>query len=105
MIKIQDNIDIEKIKEETKHLLDCNHENIMKVYSSFFEKDFYYIIMELIDGKKLTNLLDSKELSEQRISEILRGILEALDYLHKLGKIHRDIKSDNVMVNFKLILD
>jgi serine/threonine protein kinase len=104
-IKLSEDVELEKIEEETKHLKECDHNNIMKVYSSFYENGMYYIVMELIEGKKLTDLLGKKELNEQRISEITKGILEALNHLHKINKIHRDIKSDNIMVNPNLTLD
>lgn len=54
--------------------------------------------MEFMAGGKLTNLLDKTALPEPITAYILREHLQAIKYLHDNRKIHRDIKSDNLLV-------
>lgn len=54
--------------------------------------------MELMPGGKLTDLLMKTKFSEPEIAYILRENLQALKYLHENKRIHRDIKSDNLLL-------
>src|SRR4029079_11448965 len=63
-----------------------------------------YLAMELLAGQSLANLLDAKPredgggLTVKRALEIMRPVLDALEYAHGLGVVHRDLKPDNIMV-------
>jgi serine/threonine protein kinase len=54
--------------------------------------------MELMDGGSLTNVATYCECQEPHIAYFMREVLKALDYMHKRNKIHRDIKTDNVLL-------
>src|ERR1700735_36908 len=57
-----------------------------------------YIVMEYVDGRTLRDLLrEDRRLLPERAMEIADGVLRALDYSHRNGIVHRDIKPGNVM--------
>ncbi len=59
------------------------------------------IFMKLEEGVKLSTLIDSKKLPKdpEKLLQIAKNFLKELEILHKLGYVHRDIKTDNVFVN------
>jgi serine/threonine protein kinase len=54
--------------------------------------------MEFISGGKLTDLLYKTTFNEPQIAAVLKETLQALKYLHENDLIHRDIKSDNILI-------
>ena len=84
-----------------------NHQNIVKYITDFEDNKNYYIVMEYIKGQNLFDLymsyqLQKKIIEEKKISKILSQCLEALDYIHGEGIIHRDIKPLNIMIDEKM---
>ncbi|GAA1703371.1 Stk1 family PASTA domain-containing Ser/Thr kinase [Microbacterium sediminicola] len=57
-----------------------------------------YIVMELVHGKLLKQIIDEGPVEPERAVTYADGILEALEYSHRAGVVHRDIKPGNVMV-------
>jgi len=81
------------------------HPNIVQYKDSFVSHKVLWVSMELMDGGCLTDVLELYEtnfkLNESHISKVLYDTLNALDYIHSYHRIHRDIKSDNVLLNMK----
>ncbi len=83
-----------------------NHPRIMRVYSDE-KRSRVYMVMEWCEGRLLRKILDEGRISHDRARRITVEVLEALQYAHDHGVVHRDMKPENVMVdaddNIKLI--
>lgn len=75
------------------------HPNIVTIYECGEEGGRHFIAMEYLEGHTLRNELDTHGfLSADRAFEIAKAVLQALDYAHSRGVIHRDIKPDNIQL-------
>jgi len=78
----------------------------LKYYGCYKKSDHIWIIMEYCDSGSVQDLIDAMEdsnicLTEDQIGAIVSQVLKALDYLHSMKKIHRDVKAGNVLLNSK----
>lgn len=75
------------------------HKNLVNYIDSFLvNEDDLWVVMDYLEGGNLTDVVVKTELDEGQISAVLREVLRALNFLHRHGIIHRDIKSDNVLL-------
>ena len=86
---------------ESKFLRLLSNPHIIKYYNSFQEGDYLYIIEEYAENGDLTNLLkkhkeSGKFIKERKLWDIFLQCIEGIAYIHKVGAIHRDIKSKNI---------
>jgi len=86
--------------KEIKFMRSIQHENTLAYYSCYKKGNDVWIVMELCDGGSVQNILDKtgKGLEEKHIAAITGQVLNGLAYLHGLEKIHRDIKSGNLLL-------
>jgi eukaryotic-like serine/threonine-protein kinase len=92
-----------RFRREAQAAAGLNHPNIVSVYDTGEETlpwgKVPYIVMEYVQGRTVRDLLrDGERISIDRALEITSSILSALDYSHRQGLIHRDIKPGNVML-------
>jgi len=77
------------------------HPNIVRFIDIDRDDDLYFIVMEWLEGRTLADILDSpdsKSIDIERAFTIVRQIGKALDYAHKCGIVHADVKPANVMI-------
>src|SRR5580700_10048088 len=85
-----------KREEEIGKRLD--HPGVMKVFGDG-EHSRVYMVMEWLDGRLLRSILnEERKFTADRAIRIALEICEALEYIHKQGVVHRDLKPDNIMV-------
>jgi len=79
----------------------CVHKNIVRFYDCYLLDGFLWVAMEFMSAGSLTDILEIFEymqLNEEHIAYICKEILCGLQYIHKHHRIHRDIKSDNILI-------
>ena len=79
-----------------------SHPNIVRFIDLDRDDDLYFIVMEWLDGKSLANILDdssSKKIDKDTALDIVRQLAKALDYAHRLGVVHADVKPGNIMLS------
>ncbi len=90
----------ELFKVEGKVLEEMSHKNIVKYHDIFEENNSIYLVIEYVKGKTLKEYYEkSKNLAHTM--DIFGEILEGIEYLHKKNVVHRDIKPDNIIVNYE----
>ncbi len=90
---------VARFKKEALAAGGLNNPGIVSVFDSGEDGSNSYIVMELVKGHTLRQVLQSDaEISQDEAVEIVAEILEALEYSHTQGIIHRDIKPGNIMI-------
>jgi serine/threonine-protein kinase len=75
------------------------HPNIVQVYDTGVDRDRHYIVMEYVEGRSVAQLLQSKgRLGPEAAVEVGTQACAGLEYAHRQGIIHRDVKPGNLMV-------
>jgi serine/threonine protein kinase len=91
----------ERFNREAKALAKLNHPGIVDVYDFGQTGEYYYFVMEYVDGMNLRQLLNGQTITPHQALELVVQICTALQYAHDEGVVHRDIKPENIMLNKK----
>lgn len=74
------------------------HPNIVKMYNSYLVDHELWLVLEYLEGGPLTDIVTNTSMNEQQIATVCVQCLQALAFLHSKGIIHRDIKSDSILL-------
>jgi beta-lactam-binding protein with PASTA domain/predicted Ser/Thr protein kinase len=93
----------ERFRREAQNAAALNHPAIVAVYDTGETKTEYgplpYIVMEYVDGRTLRDIVKTQgPLSGKRAMEVMADVCAALDFSHRHGIIHRDVKPANIMI-------
>ena len=94
---------VKRFQREAKAAAVMKHPNIVTIYDVGEANGYYFIAMEYVKGKSLKEYLSEKgPLSPEEAIRILKDIASALDYAHKRGFVHRDVKPSNVLIDAEM---
>ncbi len=91
-----------RFQREAKAIAALHHPHIVQMHDFDIESDVYYMVQEYVEGGTLKTKLQEAKVQRQTIPiqetvRILVAICDAVDYAHQQGRIHRDIKPDNIL--------
>src|SRR4051812_1798091 len=90
---------VARFRREAQAAANLNHPNIVGVYDWGQEGATYYIVMEYVDGKSLSEILRSEGLPPpDAAAGIATDVAAALGFAHRNGVVHRDVKPGNIMI-------
>ncbi|KAF9581309.1 hypothetical protein BGW38_001723 [Lunasporangiospora selenospora] len=93
---------IDELRRETQVMALCKHPNVLRVNGAFVTESKLYIVTPYLSAGSCLDIMKTAYpdgLEEIAIATILKQALQGLDYLHKNGHIHRDVKAGNLLVD------
>lgn len=91
-------IQIKRFLQEVQLTRKVVSSNVVKTFEVNKTQDTLYFTMEYVEGESLKEVLDSSEIDNDKIVEIMLGIASGLEAIHEAKIIHRDLKPGNIMI-------
>ncbi|CAG4945625.1 unnamed protein product [Parnassius apollo] len=88
----------ELLFNEVVIMRDYPHANIVEMHASYLVGDELWVVMEYMAGGSLTDIVTRSRMDPEQIATVCKQCLKALSFLHGQGVIHRDIKSDSILL-------
>ncbi len=89
------------LQQEASKGRNLAHPNIVRFIDFDRDDDLYFLVMEWLEGRTLAEILDTpgtKKLDIDEALEIVRQVGRALEYAHRCGIVHADVKPGNIMI-------
>jgi len=84
---------------EVRYMAMCNHPNIVKYEGCYIYKDECWMVMEFLEGGTLSDARRAHEFQESEIAYVAKELLKAIAHIHSRHLVHRDVKSENIMMS------
>ena len=91
----------ERFEREARALAKLNHPGIVTLHDFGQTREYYYFIMEYVDGMNLRQLIQAKTMEPRQALELVTQICTALQFAHDEKIVHRDIKPENILITKK----
>jgi serine/threonine protein kinase len=92
----------DRLEREARSAGALSHRNIVTIYDIFEEEKLVHLFMEYVNGPSLEKMLSENALPEKDVLiDFFRQIASALDYAHKIGIVHRDVKPSNLLMHYQ----
>eukprot|EP01095_Lingulamoeba_sp_RSL-Kostka_P011930 TRINITY_DN464_c0_g2_i8.p1 TRINITY_DN464_c0_g2~~TRINITY_DN464_c0_g2_i8.p1 ORF type:complete len:630 (-),score=282.78 TRINITY_DN464_c0_g2_i8:181-2070(-) len=98
ILQLGDKEEISSVENEIKMMKLSKHPNVVDHKGTYMKDEKLWVVMEYMDGGALTEVISICQVSEPQIACICKEILQALSIIHEGERIHRDIKSDNILI-------
>ena len=90
---------VARFRREAQAAANLNHPNIVGVYDWGKERGTYYIVMEFVDGRSVSDIIRTDgPIEPKRAASIAADVAAALGFAHRKGVVHRDVKPGNVLI-------
>ncbi|MBL9052050.1 MAG: serine/threonine protein kinase [Tabrizicola sp.] len=92
---------VENFVEEARSLARLVHPNIVGVHQVFEDNDTAYMAIDFINGRDLHEILESSDrpFTPDEVVVLLKKMLSAVEFIHQVGILHRDISPDNILID------
>jgi serine/threonine protein kinase len=89
---------ITRFRREALAAAKLNHPNVLHVYDAGVAHGVYYIVMDYAQGGTLKDLILRGPMDPEQAASIIAQVADALDYAHREGLVHRDVKPTNILL-------
>jgi predicted Ser/Thr protein kinase len=89
----------ERFSREGRALAKLSHPNVVAVYDFGKAGEFYWLLMEYVDGVNLRQAMQAGSMTPREALQVVPMICAALEYAHSQGVLHRDIKPENILID------
>jgi serine/threonine-protein kinase len=90
---------VKRFLREASVMSAIDHPSIVKVLDQSGTDYFYYIVMELVEGKSLLKAIEDESIKPSDYRDLVAQLADPLSFLHSLNMVHRDVKPGNYLIN------